>query len=161
VAPRGENCIGGTIAVEHTETCCAPTFQRCALKCVVDFFVQERTSNNQREKALTLWLNSTLGLLILHANREETEGAWVDFKKPTLFALPVLDLRALSAEQLKQLAAAYDRVAEKELQPIPQMATDAVRAEIDASIARALHLPDFAVLREMLAKEPVAGMRRL
>ncbi|MEW5718356.1 MAG: hypothetical protein AB1817_07020, partial [Chloroflexota bacterium] len=125
------------------------------------FSFKKGLANNQREKALTLWLNSTLGLLILLANREETEGAWVDFKKPTLFALPVLDLRALSAEQLKQLAAAYDRVAEKELAPIPQMATDAVRTEIDASIARALHLPDFAVLREMLAKEPVVCMKRL
>jgi len=36
-----------------------------------------------------------------------------------------------------------------------------LRAEIDASIARALRLPDFAVLREMLAKEPVVGMQRL
>ena len=70
-------------------------------------------------------------------------------------------LLALSAEQLKQLAAAYDRVAEKELAPIPQMATDAVRAEVDASIAHTLHLPDFAALREMLAKEPVVGMKRL
>ncbi len=41
------------------------------------------------------------------------------------------------------------------------MNTDAVRAEINASIARALRLPDFAVLREMLAKEPVVGMQRL
>jgi hypothetical protein len=38
---------------------------------------------------------------------------------------------------------------------------DAVRAEIDASIARALHLPDFAVLREMLAKEPGVCMKRV
>ncbi|MBM3128912.1 MAG: hypothetical protein FJ009_09860 [Chloroflexi bacterium] len=115
----------------------------------------------QKQKAFVLWLNSTFGLLLLLANREETEGAWVKFKKPTLAALPVLDLRALSVAQLKQLAAAYDRVAEKELQPIPQMATDAVRAEIDASIARALRLPDFAVLREMLAREPVVRMKRL
>jgi hypothetical protein len=125
------------------------------------FSFKKGLATNQREKVLVLWLNSTLGLIQLFANREETRGAWVDFKKPTLFALPVLDLRALSAEQLKQLAAAYDRVAEKELAPIPQMATDAVRAEIDASIAHALHLPDFAVLRAMLAKEPVVCMKRL
>jgi len=126
-----------------------------------EFSFKKDLRTKQKEKAFALWLNSTLGLLILLTNREETEGAWVKFKKPTLAALAVLDLRALSVEQLKQLSAAYDRVAEKELAPIPQMAADAVRAEIDASIARALHLPDFVVLREMLAKEPVVCMKRL
>jgi hypothetical protein len=41
------------------------------------------------EKALVLWLTSTLGLLIQLAHREETEGAWVDFKKPVLTGMPV------------------------------------------------------------------------
>jgi diacylglycerol kinase family enzyme len=36
-----------------------------------------------------------------------------------------------------------------------------MRTEIDASIARALRLPDFVALREMLAREPVVGMQRL
>jgi hypothetical protein len=113
------------------------------------------------DKALVLWLNSTFGLLILFATRDETRGAWVDFKKPSLGAMPILDLRTLSPEQLKILADAYDRVCEKPLQPFPQMADDDVRAEIDHAIAQALGLPDFSILRTMLGREPVVSMKRL
>ena len=125
------------------------------------FSFKKGLGTNQREKALVLWLNSTLGFLQLLSQREETRGAWVDFKKPTLAALPVLDLRALPSEQLKQLATAYDRLAKKEISPIPQMNTDAVLAEIDASIAGVLRLPDFSILRERLAQEPVVCMKPL
>jgi hypothetical protein len=113
------------------------------------------------DKALVLWLNSTLGLTILFATRDETEGAWVDFKKPSLAAMPVLDVRKLSAEQLSTLAAAYDRISERELKPLPEMAADEVRAEIDLTVAAALNLPDFSVLRALLAREPVVCMKRL
>jgi hypothetical protein len=113
------------------------------------------------DKALTLWLNSTPGLLILLATRDETQGAWVDFKKPSLGAMPVLDVRALTREQLSVLAATYDRICDSELQPLPNMATDEVRAEIDAAMAPTLKLPDFSILRTMLAREPVVRMERI
>jgi hypothetical protein len=113
------------------------------------------------EKSLVLWLNSTLALTILFATRDETEGAWVDFKKPSLAAMPVLDVRTLSKKQLNLLSKAYDRVCQSELQPLPNMAQDDVRAEIDKAIANALDLPDFSVLRTMLAREPVVCMKRI
>ena len=115
----------------------------------------------QREKALVLWMNSTFGLITFLANREETRGAWVDFKKPVLGAMPVLNVRALKLKQLKGLAEAYDNVCETTLLPFPQMADDPVRAEIDASIAKALKLPDFSILRELLAQEPIICLRPL
>lgn len=113
------------------------------------------------EKAITLWWNSTLGLLQLLARREETQGAWVKFKKPTLSVMPVLDLRALAPEQLNALAVVYDAVCERALLPLPQMDTDPVRAEIDQAIAQVLALPDFSVLRTMLAREPGVCLRSL
>lgn len=113
------------------------------------------------DKALVLWLNSTLGLTVLFATRDETRGAWVDFKKPSLGAMPVLDIRALTDDQRTRLAEAYDRICEKELLPFPQMAEDGVRAEIDAAIAEVLGLPDLSVLRRMLGREPVVCMKRL
>ncbi|MEK9138272.1 MAG: hypothetical protein AAB393_14195 [Bacteroidota bacterium] len=118
-------------------------------------------TRHQREKVLSLWLNSTLGLLTLFANREETEGAWVKFKKPVLGALPTIDLDRLSSDQLKQLSDAYDELAHQELQPFPHMHTDEVRAAIDKAIAKALHLPDFSILRTLLAQEPVVCLKRL
>lgn len=113
------------------------------------------------EKALVLWLNSTLGLLTLLAHREETRGAWVDFKKPTLAAMPVLDVRALSARQREALAAAFDRLGAEPLLPFPFMADDHVRAEIDRVVAQTLALPDFTVLRQLLAREPVVSLAPL
>ncbi len=117
--------------------------------------------NEQHEKALALWLNSTLGLLILLANREETEGAWIDFKKPILGNMSVLAVNALEQSQIDQLASAYDNLSEKELLPFPAMATDPVRREIDEAICKALSLPDISILRELLAQEPVVCLHGL
>ncbi|MHB8627097.1 MAG: DNA methyltransferase family protein [Aggregatilineales bacterium] len=113
------------------------------------------------DKVLVLWLNCTLGLLIYLATRDETRGAWVDFKKPSLGAMPVLDVRALTEKQIKTLAAAYDRLSNKTLKPLPDMAKDKVRAAIDSALADALGLPDFSVLRTLLAREPVVCMKGL
>jgi hypothetical protein len=118
-------------------------------------------STPHHEKILALWFNSTLGFLSILVNRQETRGAWIQFKKPVLGALPVLDIRALSNEQKEKLVAAYDKVCQLELKPFPQMATDTVRAEIDRAIAEALGLPDFGVLRTLLGREPVVCLQRI
>ncbi|HZA21565.1 MAG TPA: hypothetical protein VFA32_03000, partial [Dehalococcoidia bacterium] len=112
-------------------------------------------------KPLAIWLNSTLGLLILWAEREETRGAWVDFKKPVLTGMPVLDLSALSSVQKDAMAAAYDQLCQSPLLPFPQMAQDPVRRDIDKAIAQVLGLPDFSVLRDLLAQEPVVCLKPL
>lgn len=125
------------------------------------FALRQKKSVDQREKTLCMWMNSTLGLLTLLANREETEGAWIDFKKPVLASLPTLNLDSLTADQLRQLSDAYDNVSTQTLQPFPQMATDEVRASIDAAIAKILHLPDFSILRMLLAQESVVCLNRL
>jgi hypothetical protein len=113
------------------------------------------------EKALVLWLNSTLGLLFLLAHREETRGAWVGFKKPVLEGMPVLDVLGLTDKQRRGLAQAYDRLSESTILPLPRMDSDPVRQEIDAVIRKTLRLPDFSVLRQMLAREPVVCLRAL
>ncbi|MCY4524994.1 MAG: N-6 DNA methylase [Anaerolineaceae bacterium] len=113
------------------------------------------------DKTLALWFNSSLGLLNLLTMRTETEGAWVNFKKSTLRTMSVLDIRKLSDTQLAQLAAAYDELCERELQPLPRMAEDETRAAIDSALSEVLGLPDLAPLREMLAREPVVCMQRL
>ena len=115
----------------------------------------------QNEKALVLWFNSTLGLMTLFSHRVETEGAWVDFKKPNLSAMPVLDVRALTSAQKKALATAYNRLSKSSLLPLPEMNQDAVRAAIDTAIAKTLKLPDFSILRDLLSQEPVVCLRQL
>jgi len=125
------------------------------------FNFHEAIVHKDADKVLVLWLNSTLGLTILFATRDETRGAWVDFKKPSLLAMPVLDIRTLSDDQMATLAQLYDKLAEKELLPLPQMATDEARAEIDKAFVDVLKLPDFSILRTMLSREPVVCMKRL
>ncbi|MBM3335253.1 hypothetical protein FJY63_11385, partial [Candidatus Sumerlaeota bacterium] len=125
------------------------------------FAFKRKRATAAHEKALVLWLNSTPGLLMMLARRGETMGAWVRFKKPALKPLPVLDMRALSRNQLNRLSFLYNRVADQALLPLPQMNTDDVRAEIDREIAKTLRIPDFSILREMLAREPIVCLRPL
>ena len=54
------------------------------------------------EKALAVWLNSSLGLLTILAQRTTTRGGWVAMKKADLEQLPVLDTNRLSPSQLKR-----------------------------------------------------------
>lgn len=123
--------------------------------------LKEKFQDDDIEKALVLWLNSTLGLIILLAYRQETRGAWIDFKKPVLSSLPVLDVGSLTRDQLTRLAAIYDEVCREELRPFPAMDEDPVRAKIDAAVGKALGLPDFSILRHLLAREPVVCLDRL
>jgi hypothetical protein len=125
------------------------------------FTFESNIESTEIDKALVVWLNSTLAFTILLATRDETRGAWVDFKKPSLSGMPVLDVRALSPNQIRILAKAFDRISDKELMPLPLMESDQVRAEIDSAIAQALELPDFSILRGMLGREPVVCMKRL
>ncbi|MCS7193252.1 MAG: hypothetical protein NZ937_09775, partial [Armatimonadetes bacterium] len=68
--------------------------------------------SEEMTKALLLWFNSVIGVLLLIGSRVETEGAWVAFKKPTLHVLPVLDVRRLTQQQLKHLADTFDSCSE-------------------------------------------------
>jgi hypothetical protein len=116
------------------------------------------TDDDADEKCLALWLNSSLGLLLLLGHRSETRGGWVDFKKPVLSSMPVLDVRKLSPKAKERLTDAYAEVAGRDLEPLPNMATDETRAAIDAAIAGELGLPNLSVLRNMLACEPVISL---
>ena len=115
----------------------------------------------QTEKALTVWLNSSLGLLTIVAHRTSTEGSWGGMKKAALEELPVLDTRKLSAEQLQAMADLFDAMAEEEFERLPAMARCPARRKLDDSISAILGLPDLSTLRELLASEPVVSNRRL
>jgi hypothetical protein len=106
-------------------------------------------------KTLCLWWNSSLHVLIMLAYRVETRGAWVAFLRRAIAKCPILNVDALSGEAVEQMAQAFDALSGQPLLPLPQMARDAVRAQVDAAVAHALGLPDLTPLREQLAREPV------
>ena len=113
------------------------------------------------EKALAVWLNSSLGILTILAQRTSTEGGWVSIKKADLEQLPMLDLRAITPEQLRALSQLFDDVAEEEFERLPAMAECAARRRLDDGLSEILGLPNLDGLRRLLASEPVVSNRRL
>ena len=120
-----------------------------------------RVEDESVEKALALWLNSTLGLLTFMAERTSTEGSWVAMKKADLEELPVLDTRRLSAPQLQRLSNLFDEMAEAEFERLPGMAVCPARRRLDDGVSEILGLPDLGNLRRLLASEPVVSNERL
>lgn len=125
------------------------------------FSFNESFQNKVYGKALALWLNSTLGFVLLITNRIDTEGPWIKLNKPPLTTLPILDPRSLSSSQLDILSSAYDQLRDQSLQSFPQMAVDPVRVEIDNAIQNALNLPDISIVRKLLAQEPIISAKRI
>ena len=120
-----------------------------------------RTENRDWEKALTLWMNSSLGILTMLANRTSTEGAWVALKKTDLKKLPVLDTRTLTDEQLRRLVDLFDLVEKMEFARLSEMAECPARRALDDGLSDVLGLPDLSGLRRLLATEPVVSNKRL
>lgn len=114
-----------------------------------------QSGQEKHEKALVLWLNSTLGLILTIGLRVPTRGPWVQFKKPTLKAMPVLNVLQLSEQQLNILVTTFDKIADKSLKPLSEMEDDHTRGMIDDAFSFALELPPLSPLRSLLAHEPV------
>ena len=120
-----------------------------------------KTDNDNTDKAIALWLNSSLGILTLLATRNTTMGAWVKLKKADLKEMPVLDVRAISESQLQALSDLFDDLADEEFERLPAMAECAARRRLDDGVSAILGLPDLAGLRRLLATEPVVANVRL
>ena len=120
-----------------------------------------RVEDDSMEKALAVWLNSSLGLLTMLAQRTSTEGGWVAMKKADLEELPVLDLRQLTTEQLQGMVGLFDELAESEFERLPGMANCPARHSVDDGLSQILRLPDLENLRRLMATEPVVSNRRL
>jgi hypothetical protein len=116
----------------------------------------ERVRTEDIERILALWFNSTLGIMSLIAARVDTEGAWVDLKKPTLESLAVLNPTALSARQIRRLVKAYEELSQSELSQLPQLEQDGVRSRIDSVLMDTLGIEDdLSILRRLVSLEPL------
>lgn len=110
--------------------------------------------NPAQKKALLLWLNSSLSLLIFYGRRVITEGAWMQMKKPAWKSMPVLDVTKIEPPRLTLLESAYDNISKLDLMSLSSLANDPVRRRIDDALAKVLRLPDLTPIRELLAREP-------
>lgn len=106
-------------------------------------------------KILSLWLNSSLGLLLLLAHREDTEGSWVGFKKPSLEIMPVLNPFSLEEHQQNTLLKAFDTFSKMSFKPLKEIHADETRKKLDTLFAATLGLNHLDFLRKALGKEPL------
>lgn len=119
------------------------------------------------ERALTLWGNCTLGLLLhwWHASKPQAGRGIIGIT--ALQTLPVLEVTTLSKEALAQAASIFEDLKDRPLKPVNEIANDPVRAELDERLCRDVlgMAPDFvesdgplALVRQKLAVEPsIAG----
>jgi hypothetical protein len=130
-----------------------------------------RLANAEQEKALVLWANSSLGLLLhwWYANKQQAGRGSIGIL--ALESLPVVDVTKLPTEALAKAATIFDDLKYKELRPVNEIALDAVRAEIDTRLATEVlgFSPELAaaggplaLLRQKLALEPsIAGTKQV
>lgn len=110
--------------------------------------------SDEQRKALLLWLNSGLGLLLYFGRRAITQGAWMQMKKPAWEGMPVLDVRNIDSGTLGTLAGVYDKLSTETLRPLAQLDADPTRLKIDGAICDTLALPSLTPIRELLVREP-------
>ena len=120
-----------------------------------------KTESRLADRALAVWINSSLGLLTLLATRNTTQGSWVKFKKADLRVMPALNVQAVSAAQLQRLSTLFEEMAEAEFERLPAMAHCPARRALDDGVSEILGLPNLATLRDLLASEPVVSNQRL
>jgi hypothetical protein len=122
-----------------------------------------KLANAAQEKALVLWANSSLGLLLhwCFANKQQAGRGGVGIS--ALESLPVLDVTKLTEEELAKTTAIFDDLKHKELKPVNEICNDLSRREIDERLyGEILGFPKeilstdgpLALLRQKLAMEP-------
>lgn len=115
------------------------------------------------EKALVVWGNSSLGLLLhwWHANKQQAGRGSIGVS--ALGSLAILDVTTLSKEALANAVAIFEDMKHRELRPVNEIAHDHVRREIDVRMAtEVLGFPPelvtsdgpLALLTQKLALEP-------
>ena len=122
-----------------------------------------RLSSVDQEKALVLWANTSLGLLLhwWHGNKQQSGRGSIG--KSMLQTLPTLDVTALEPKLLAEAVKLFDAMSEQPLLPLHELDRDPIRRELDEAFARnVLRLSEpilasggpLELLRMKLSQEP-------
>ena len=115
------------------------------------------------EKALVLWANTTLGLLMFWWHSSKQQSGRGILTKTTLQTLPILDVTALDDAQLEAAARLFDEMNQLPLRPLHELDSDDNRKTLDRRFyGEALGLDDailadggpLDILRQKLCREP-------
>jgi len=126
-------------------------------------WISVQLQSEAHEKALCMWGNSTLGLLMFwwHSSKQQRRRGILT--KTTLQTLPILDVTALSAAQLAQAAQIFDDTCQLPLKPVHELDIDENRKTLDRRFyGEVLGLPaailadggPLDILRQKLCREP-------
>jgi hypothetical protein len=93
-------------------------------------------STMDHEKALVLWANTSLGMLLRwwHSNKQQSGRGRIG--KTSLETLPVLDVTLLKPKQLAEAVRLFDAMSGQHLLPMNEIDRDPVRKEMDDEFAR-------------------------
>ena len=117
----------------------------------------------EHEKALVLWSNTLLGLLMFWWHSSKQHPGRGILTKTTLGTLPILDVTALSDAQLAQAAQIFDETCQLPLKPLHELDIDENRKTLDRRFyGEVLGLPEsilvdggpLDILRQKLGREP-------
>src|SRR5690606_32861635 len=114
-----------------------------------NLFVGSSQSENEEsavlaEKAISVWINSVWGVLLVLINREETRGRFSGLNIGHWKLLPILDIQKMKKSTIKKLAAVFDKFAEAEFDRLYLQFSDKVeevnknRLQLDMEVLRAL-----------------------
>ena len=108
------------------------------------------------EKAICAYLNSTIGFLAIVGNRSIKHLSYSQFSLDDLRRIPVPDFNTLEKAQVAALAAAYDALCEFTLLPLPRILKDETRGALDRIVTDALDVQPEVVanIRRELSREP-------
>ena len=112
------------------------------------------------EKALCVWLNSTLGLVGRWWISSRQQNGRARVSVTTFGGIPVLDLRKITPSRVSAAAEIFDEFVSQEFRPANEAYDDPVRQALDDALTtRVLHLPDSALrgiagLRDLWCREP-------
>lgn len=109
------------------------------------YVVRLKDESVERCKALSLWLNTTWGILAILSSRGETHGGFISLKMSQWKLLPVLDINSLAKDKVKALARVFDEYGDKRLSRIPVQygsggKIDKLRLNLDRSFLNVLGL---------------------
>jgi hypothetical protein len=98
--------------------------------------------DEERSKALTLWLNTTWGILLVLKQMEVTEEAWTSLNIAQWKSLKVLDVTKLDNDCVKRLSKVFEEFCDKEFKRIPEQfgdEPDALRLSLDLEFVKAIN----------------------
>ena len=93
-----------------------------------------RAGEERQEKALAVWLNTSLGLIAHWAMSNHTQNGLGYLSRKQIKNLPVLDVGRLSHRQLALMEETFNEVRELPLLPANEAWRDWVRAELDRRV---------------------------